>query len=172
MLKKTHDEIIESHRLYPRGSRLLCDISPCDEFQYWYKCFTHTRKSYVHSTFQDDIRIIEQYCSDFEYCMETSKEGRIHYHMNMTVEQPAELVGYVGYMRRAYASQIKIDTIKDEELRKRYLKKDGPDTLLYYKKDRKGPTDSIPLIVFKQIEKDKLEKKNRPVRKRKPRKKL
>lgn len=172
MLKKTkitndHQLIIESHKLYDNGEYLLCDISPSDEYQYWSKVFTNTRLNHVHSTFQCNINVISSYCEEFEYAIEISKEGRIHYHMNLKVNNITSLVGYIGHMRYKYGIQIKLDRIKDIEYRRMYIKKDRRNMLRYYQMDPNLPKTSpklehllIPQEQLKSVrKKDKIRRK-------------
>lgn len=178
MLKKTkitndHQLIIDSHKLYENGEYLLCDISPSDEYQYWNKVFTDTRLNHVHSTFQCNINVISSYCSEFEYVIEISKEGRIHYHMNLKVNNITSLVGYIGHMRYKYGIQIKLDRIKDIEYRELYIRKDRSNMLRFYKKDHTMPQPSpklehllIPQEQLKSVRlKDKLTDKRRKIKK-------
>lgn len=123
-------ETIESHRLYRSGDILSLDISP-PPAQQFFNCAP--KKVSLASSLDERLvkfrakwvpLLQELSTKKFEAFIEISKNGLLHIHAILTVDDPMQLAHQIGLLKYMYDVNTKIDTIADLEIRSAYIRKD------------------------------------------------
>lgn len=130
--------MLMKHRLYRKGEIYLFDISPSDITQnYTQKYLGQSGHSYVDACPEQKrfkkfklkwLKLLTEFkgVKNIKGCIEFSKIGRLHLHINLTISKPLSLSSYLGYFVHVYGSkfQYKLDKVNDLPKRLLYLQKD------------------------------------------------
>lgn len=143
-----HKKIINSHKLYESGSKILCDIAPDDKLQFWDKIYISPRVNASWQLFSECFDLMKPHTDLMEICMEISKVGRLHYHINIIVKNGKDLASIIGFMMNRFQCKVEIDTIADWDYRQAYVRKDTSNTgrfCIYH-----GTPDEVEEVELKQ----------------------
>lgn len=129
---------MEPKKLWQKGDKLTLTLSPPIPEQHFYAPSIGPRKRTVFNGYAErkaaflkewDTTFKQWYntklVSDYEFYLEISKSGLLHFHGWITVRRPQHLAHTLGLLKYVRNFQgIEVDTIKDMEVWKEYITKD------------------------------------------------
>jgi len=102
---------------------MLLDISPHDKYQF-FKSQPHARLNKSWQIYHEIYATLAEYCQELMVTREVSKNGRIHYHANLILDQPYLFSLTLGSIKDKFMGMYDYDTIQDIAYRMKYITKD------------------------------------------------